>query len=142
MTIGIAANTDGISGALKVSGEDRLIFNADKTLSGIVSPTPADLNTKKLVTMELFAAAFSGNGWQKLPSGLIIQWLSWTAGFGAVTPVNLPIAFPNAIFAVSANVQNASAGYAASVALATKTQIGVFHSAPTNQIITAIAIGN
>ena len=46
-----------------------------------------------------FSALLSPNGYQKLPSGLIIQWM--TAAFSKAamtTPFNLPIAFPNANF--------------------------------------------
>lgn len=42
-----------------------------------------------------FFASLSGPGYQKLPSGLILQWGTVTAAVGG-TSVTLPIAFPNA----------------------------------------------
>lgn len=45
--------------------------------------------------MSSFTASLSGNGWQKLPSGLIIQWGSYiTTGNGA-KEIPFPIAFPS-----------------------------------------------
>jgi hypothetical protein len=40
-------------------------------------------------------SSLSGNGYEKLPSGLIMQWGSFTQS-GSSTVVTLPIAFPNA----------------------------------------------
>lgn len=46
-----------------------------------------------------FSALLSPNGYQKLPSGLIIQWMTAQFSKAALTtPFNLPIAFPNANF--------------------------------------------
>jgi hypothetical protein len=49
-----------------------------------------------------FAGNFSSNGYQKLPSGLIIQW-GGTASVpsGSNISVTYPIAFPNAALSVS-----------------------------------------
>lgn len=46
-----------------------------------------------------FAASLASNGWQKFPSGLILQWGLATATT-AGSLVTYPIAFPNATFAV------------------------------------------
>jgi hypothetical protein len=43
----------------------------------------------------MFAASFTGSGYQKLPSGLIIQWGGQSVAGGASTVFNYPIAFPN-----------------------------------------------
>lgn len=43
----------------------------------------------------------SAGGWQKLPSGLIIQWSLFTTIGYAQTPWVYPIVFPNAVFHVS-----------------------------------------
>jgi len=46
-----------------------------------------------------FSALLSPNGYQKLPSGLIIQWMTALFSKAALnTPFNLPTAFPNANF--------------------------------------------
>lgn len=44
-----------------------------------------------------FSSVFAGSGYQKLPSGLIIQWGSTTITGGASKTVTLPIAFPTAM---------------------------------------------
>lgn len=68
------------------------------------APNPtAGTRSQALATMKMFAdefvASLSGSGYQKLPSGLIIQWgvISYLASSGAVgTTASLPIAFPTA----------------------------------------------
>jgi hypothetical protein len=40
--------------------------------------------------------SFTGNGYQKLPGGLIMQWGSFTAAANAATTVTFPTAFPTA----------------------------------------------
>ncbi|MCA8045466.1 gp53-like domain-containing protein [Burkholderia arboris] len=49
-------------------------------------------------------SGFSGSagtaGYQKLPGGLIIQWMSVNVAGGATTTYNFPIAFPNNAYAV------------------------------------------
>ncbi|RQQ49540.1 gp53-like domain-containing protein [Burkholderia stagnalis] len=53
----------------------------------------------------LFGASLTTNGYQKLPSGLIVQWMT-----GAVVTANadntipFPIAFPNRVFAITSGV--------------------------------------
>ena len=48
--------------------------------------------------MDVFKASLTATGYQKLPSGLIIQWGSHPAG--SVLAQSYPIAFPNAVFIV------------------------------------------
>lgn len=50
--------------------------------------------------------SLSGNGYQKLPGGLIIQWGSFSQT-GASTTVTLPISFPNAFLNVQQTGTNA-----------------------------------
>lgn len=71
------------------------------------APTPATGDrTTKLATTAMFANEFAvsmaTNGYQKLPSGLIIQWVSSgnvaiPAGVQTAVNATLPIAFPNAL---------------------------------------------
>jgi hypothetical protein len=42
-----------------------------------------------------FGASFGGSGYQKLPSGLVIQWGAFVGSSSGDTPVTFPIAFPN-----------------------------------------------
>ena len=43
----------------------------------------------------LFQAALGASGWQKLPSGLILQWARATFTQGQTVSITLPIVFPN-----------------------------------------------
>jgi hypothetical protein len=48
-----------------------------------------------------FGALLAANGWQKLPSGLILQWGIASVVAGTVTTVTFPMAFPTACVAVN-----------------------------------------
>lgn len=50
-----------------------------------------------------FGSSLASNGYQKLPSGLIIQWGQISAGNGVGVTVSLPIAFPNAGLVMTAS---------------------------------------
>lgn len=56
-----------------------------------------------------FGSSLATSGYQKLPSGLIIQWGTNTVTSGTPLAVTLPIAFPNAIHTVHAGM-NTPAG--------------------------------
>ncbi|WBT22664.1 hypothetical protein [Enterobacter hormaechei] len=60
----------------------------------------------QLPDMAYFASSISGNGYSKLPSGLIIQWGSFavTTNYGVVNSlsVTLPVVFPASILMVNA----------------------------------------
>nr|DAW37317.1 MAG TPA: Baseplate structural protein [Caudoviricetes sp.] len=56
-----------------------------------------------LATLEDFGGKLSGNGWTRLPNGLILQWGIANGGW-----VNFPIAFPNACFSVVGTQGNGS----------------------------------
>lgn len=75
-----------------------------------------------------FGASLSSNGYQKLPSGLIIQWGN-SSSLGTGSPncsVTFPVAFPNACFASYATLSGTTqGGYVNSNPGATKTT-GIF----------------
>lgn len=58
----------------------------------LVNP-PVSPTGNMVTSFNQFGGSLSANGWQKLPSGLIIQWGTYAAG---VTSVTFPIAFLNA----------------------------------------------
>jgi len=80
----------------------------DQTIAGVktfssspVVPTPTvGDRTTKVATSAMFDIEFLKNlseaGWQKLPSGLIIQWFKGSAT-NATQILNYPIAFPNQV---------------------------------------------
>lgn len=67
-----------------------------------------------LLTLADFAAVISGTGYQKLPSGLIIQWGAGTVaptGTGessSHTSITFPISFPNGALSVTASANGPS----------------------------------
>lgn len=115
MSISLRADVSGTSGAVQLNGADKLVLNADGTLSGTENPATG-LRSQALATMQKFADEFgallSANGYTKLPNGMIIQW-----GIGSAAAdnflVTLPITFPNACFSVSLTDGAASATDAA-----------------------------
>lgn len=98
MSAGIRADAGGISGAIQVGGVDRLTLNADGSLVASANPATG-LRSQALATMQKFADEFvcslATNGYQKLPSGLIIQWGTIAVAASAQS-VTLPVAFSNA----------------------------------------------
>lgn len=56
--------------------------------------------TAQLGSAGAFGASLASNGWQRLPSGLIIQWGSVATSASAGVAVTFPIAFPASIIAV------------------------------------------
>lgn len=104
MTISLKADASGNSGSIQVSGNDKLIVNADGSLVATVNPATG-VRSNALATMQKFAdefgASLAGNGYQKLPSGLIIQWgATGGATNNTLQTTSFPIAFPNACLCV------------------------------------------
>ena len=56
-----------------------------------------------------FGSSLASSGYQKLPSGMIVQWGSVTTGGGGNATGAFPFAFPNACFSFIQSVSNASA---------------------------------
>ncbi len=98
MSVSLKADIGGSVGSIQLNGADRLLLNADGTLSGTSNPATG-LRSSALATMQKFADEFTSllavSGWQKLPSGLILQW-GTTGGIapGGSIAVTYPIAFP------------------------------------------------
>ena len=103
MTLQIKNTPDGLGGSIEIEGQVRLTFEKDGSLSGIKSPLPSEINTKKLVTMDLFGCVLATSGYQKLPSGLIIQWGAAATDATGKAQLTLPIAFPNSILQATCN---------------------------------------
>lgn len=70
-----------------------------------------------------FGSLQSSNGYQKLPSGLIIQWGTGNGQNGGKNTVYFPIAFPNACLQIATSHDNANDGfgYAVSTSAYSKT---------------------
>ena len=94
---------------IEVNGVDRLAINDDGSIELLTDNlTPSG---KDIVGMVNFGSSLSSSGWQKLPSGLIIQWgkATLTAGAGFTT-ITYPVAFPNSAFSVVASPADNAGG--------------------------------
>ena len=137
MTITLKSNPDGISGAIQVNGVDRVTIGASGITAGSFAPNSIDAAAAAL--------AFSGanqslatNGYQKLPSGLIIQW--GTATLGAVgnfnTQVIAGVTYYTNYYTINYPIAFTTATYSSIVSLASSTfanQVGMAgHSVSSN----------
>ncbi|MDO8294377.1 MAG: hypothetical protein Q7T29_16165 [Gallionella sp.] len=93
------------------------LLTALRSAGVFTTPSLGD-RTTKAATMACFSQEFGASltsaGYQKLPSGLIIQWGS-TADVtaGGTTVVNYPIAFPNGMMGLSVSPSFSTVGAAA-----------------------------
>jgi hypothetical protein len=89
------------------------------------------------------AASFAASGYQKLPSGLIMQWSKVTTA-AANTPVTwtYPLSFPTAVVSVVATLINTSgATYTSSVVLTPTASAAQIQSTYTSAATYVLAIG-
>jgi hypothetical protein len=96
------------------------------------------------VALGQFTQSLSTNGWQRLPSGLIIQWM---IAFGVTAnnvtfSITLPIAFPNGLLQATASGNGAMQTDATfGVSSNGLSALNVFNSSQTSQSCRIIAIG-
>lgn len=64
--------------------------------------------SNQAVTYDQFAASLSSTGYQRLPSGFIVQWGSVTTTGGGVISVTFPLTFPNGVFVVTLGLVSTS----------------------------------
>ncbi len=118
---------------LATSAEAQALTNALNAL------TPATLAGALQGTNQ----SLTGNGYQRLPGGLIVQWGNIASvGGGAIVTVTLPIAFPNAVL----NGQATASGNSTTAASAwrdnlTTTQFTIRSDGAANSAIYWLAIG-
>ena len=73
------------------------------------------------VALGQFGASLTVNGYQKLPSGLIMQWGQATGGSAAAQTVTFPIPFLNAVFQITTSKTDTQATFEASISSTTLT---------------------
>lgn len=96
----------GVINLQKESGGVTKITSTDGTgITELVLPESGELVNKDYADLKVALTSFTGtnvnfnaNGYQKLPSGLIIQWM--ISNFNRNQAYNFPIAFPNSCFVV------------------------------------------
>ena len=119
------------------STDQKGIVQLNNTLTSTSTTEAATANTVKLLNDRFtndFLNLKSENGYQKLPSGLIIQWGRFTPTMattvGSPQYVSYPIAFPNKLlFAVPSTNGGATSGTEIAhidTSLSTKTQLGIY----------------
>ncbi len=115
--------------------------------AGSYGVTPATGNrSTSLATTAMFANEFgvllSGNGYQKLPSGLIVQWFSYGGVGTAGATFNYPIAFPNGRLGIALAHQQIKGGATVivSASVGTNSQVDITASASGTSGY-AIAVG-
>jgi hypothetical protein len=89
-----------------------------------------------------FRVSFAANGYQKLPSGLIIQWTSMACDNNGDATWIFPVTFPNSVRSVTATAISGGTYYGMSVTYATTAISAIFKAsaaAPTE--FYAMAIG-
>lgn len=148
-------NTNSANMTIQRAGTDT-IDNGPSSVTSIVVPPYSSLeiitatgtslwhvvgaNTMDSVS-SLFGASLSANGYQKLPSGLIIQWGTGSVSAANVAePYSLPIAFPTAGRSAVAN--HIAAGSAVFVECSLSTTQITLRTALAGASITWIAIGH
>lgn len=101
-----------------------LMAGSDGILKAGTTP-PVGATGSELTTANWFKSQFtqslSNNGWQKLPSGLILQWGTYNSDNGST--FSFPIAFNSVFFAIAGDV-NTSGSYVANVALTNISNAG------------------
>jgi hypothetical protein len=102
---------DGGTGASTITANSVILGNGTSTLSGnLVAPSTSGnvlvsngttWNSSALSSLSAFDKSLSANGYQKLPSGLIMQWgESASANSDSSVSVTFPIVFPSACVSV------------------------------------------
>jgi hypothetical protein len=94
------------------------------TSSPLALATQAAASVNQAVNLGQFASSLAIPGYQKLPSGLIIQWGTSSNLASTTTPVTFPLAFPNACLTVVGSGVQGSFGVQAYVSLNSKTPTG------------------
>lgn len=128
-----------------------LTLNSGDTLSLVrVGPTAwlAISGSAQLKFADVFGSSLAASGYQKLPSGLIVQWGSIVTSATANVTVTFPIAFPNNVFNISCTPDNSGgsgswAAYSGSSITLSGVQIAGWASSASRSVITVnwIAIG-
>lgn len=87
--------------------------------------------TARLAYSESFGASLGNNGYQRLPSGLILQWGRYRGGASSGT-INFPLQFPNSCYVVTATATTSSTGESVKVSPISTSQFSFEGSASVN----------
>jgi hypothetical protein len=107
--------------SLTISTGESVIITKGTSNWGIIG------GSEQLKKAAMFNSSLSQNGYQKFPSGLILQWGSLTTSNAGDTNVSFPITFPNNILSLVASEYTGSATNAANspiIGLGSQTNSG------------------
>lgn len=88
-----------------------------------------------------FGSSFAANGYQRLPSGLLVQW-GQTAVINTTGTVTFPIAFPSALYSISVCSNNSTAATTTAGTYSRTLTNFILRSARTDLSFDYIAIGS
>ncbi|XAG64965.1 phage tail protein [bacterium 19GA11TI05] len=91
--------------------------------------------------MSSFTASLSNVGWQKLPSGLIIQWGSFTTAANSTKQFSFPTAFPVACVGISITRHQPGSRDAINGSPVSRAEFAVQDYANGNEVFSMIALG-
>jgi hypothetical protein len=114
-TLSVAGGGSMVAGASAVSGVSNIITSLALNGGDVVAVSDGTQywwlsGSNTLGFVGLFGASLAGNGYQKLPSGLIIQWCGpfTVPGSAGTVGVTFPLAFPNALISAQVSVAGAA----------------------------------
>ena len=135
----LTARSISSGSGISVSDGDGVSGNPTISNSGVLS-VDSQTGAISLSSLAAFASSLSTNGYQKLPSGLIIQWgTTGSIAGGSTVSVTLPISFPNAHLASVATC--ASPPAIATITGRTTTTVDIRSSNGSTTSATWVAIG-
>jgi long-tail fiber proximal subunit/tail fiber protein gp53 len=97
-----------VTGAASVGGALTVSSGGAAITGTVTSSVNAATATNQLPNMTQFGALLASSGYQKLPSGLILQWGSAVTGAGGNVSVSFPLAFPTLCASATATVSGTS----------------------------------
>jgi hypothetical protein len=147
-----ANNNTGIGATVNVAGLGvKSIVRADGSnpYSGTISGETElvfDLGNDRFELVDSDHILVATSGYQKLPSGLILQWgVSAGVPSGTGIPVTFPLAFPNNVFRIAATARSATYTSSLSAVIGSETvtgfTLGAFSGAGLTRTFDWIAIG-
>lgn len=126
-----------------------LTCNTSGDLVAATSPAPGD-DSKRIATTEWVKDEFngagqqllSGNGYQKLPGGAIIQWGTTASVPGnSSTAVTFPIAFPTAYLSINVSAKSSLSSTSAVWDAGSNTGFNARNNSSSSNPISWVAIG-
>lgn len=145
--VGMTSLLPGNRTALETRPRNISVLYCIKAYGAVISESTVDLGNvlselTSTTKLSQFGASLSTNGYQYLPSGLIIQWGTHNVGATSGT-ITFPITFPNSVYSLTGSPVGNGAGGAGGPAIRVDSTSGatVFVWGTGNWSIRWIAIG-